>query len=67
MKPHIEHTYAACIGIDWADQKHDICLQAAHADTQEYAVLAHLPDAIEAWALSLKQRFHGQPGGTWPA
>ena len=60
MKPHIEHTYAACIGIDWADQKHDICLQAAHADTQEYTVLAHRPDAIEAWALSLKQRFQGQ-------
>ena len=61
MKPHIEHTYAACIGIDWADQKHDICLQAAHAKTQEYRVLDHRPDAIEAWALSLKQRFHGQP------
>ena len=61
MKPHIEHTYAACIGIDWADQKHDICLQAAHAETLEYTVLAHRPDAIEAWALSLKQRFQGQP------
>jgi transposase len=28
---------------------------------QEYTVLAHRPDTIEAWALLLKQRFHGQP------
>ncbi|MBI5753071.1 MAG: IS110 family transposase [Hydrogenophilales bacterium] len=61
MKPQINHIYAAYIGIDWADQKHDICLQAAGADTPEFAVLAHRPDSIEAWALSLKQRFHGQP------
>lgn len=61
MKPQINHAYAAYIGIDWADQKHDICLQAVGADTPEFAVLAHRPDSIEAWALSLKQRFHGQP------
>ena len=61
MKPHINPTYAAYIGIDWADQKHDICLQAADADAREFTVLAHRPDAIEAWALSLKQRFQGQP------
>ena len=61
MKPHLDHTFAAYIGIDWADQKHDICLQASNTDAQEFSVLAHRPDAIEAWALSLKQRFHGQP------
>ena len=61
MKPPTNHTYAAYIGIDWADQKHDICLQAADADAREFSVLAHRPDTIEAWALSLKQRFQGQP------
>jgi len=61
MKPQINPAYAAYIGIDWADQKHDICLQAVGADVSEFAVLAHRPDTIEAWALSLKQRFQGQP------
>lgn len=61
MKPHINQAYAAYIGIDWADQKHDICLQAAGTDAREFTVLAHRPDTIEAWALSLKQRFQGQP------
>lgn len=61
MKPHFDQPYAAHIGIDWADHKHDICLQAANTDLQEFSVLEHRPDAIEAWALSLKQRFHNQP------
>jgi hypothetical protein len=60
MKPHFDQPYAAHIGIDWADQKHDICLQANNTDLQEFSVLEHRPDAIDAWALSLKQRFHGQ-------
>ena len=61
MKPPIPCPYAAYIGIDWADQKHDVCLQAAGTDEREFTVLAHRPDAIAAWALSLKQRFQGQP------
>jgi hypothetical protein len=27
--------FAACIGIDWADAKHDICLQAAGSEKRE--------------------------------
>ncbi|MGA8147598.1 MAG: IS110 family transposase [Gallionellaceae bacterium] len=61
MKPQINHAYAAYIGIDWADQKHDVCLQAAGANEREFTVLVHRPDTIAAWALSLKQRFQGQP------
>lgn len=61
MKPQINQAYAAYIGIDWADQKHDICLQAVGTDAREFRVLAHRPESIEAWALSLKQRFQGQP------
>lgn len=61
MKPLTNHPYAAYVGIDWADQKHDVCLQAASTDVREFSVLTHRPDTIAAWALSLKQRFQGQP------
>lgn len=37
------------------------CLQAASTDKPEFTVLAHRPDTIDAWALSLKHRFQGQP------
>lgn len=53
--------FAAFIGIDWADRKHDICLQAADSDTPESDVIVHSPEAIEDWALGLQRRFGGRP------
>ena len=34
-----QQAFAAFIGIDWADAKHDICLQAAGAEHTESTVL----------------------------
>jgi len=51
--------YTAYIGIDWADTKHDICLQAANTHQREFACIPHQVDEIEQWALSLYQRFGG--------
>ncbi|KRB64169.1 IS110 family transposase [Noviherbaspirillum sp. Root189] len=51
--------YTAYIGIDWADRKHDFCLQVAGGDTQESGVLEHTPEAIERWATTLHKRFGG--------
>ena len=53
--------YAAYIGLDWADQKHDFCLQSSGSDLFEYGLLRHTPEAIDEWALSLQQRFNNQP------
>jgi transposase len=54
-------TYAARVGIDWADRKHDLCLQAAGSERRERLVLEHRPEAIDAWACALRVRFGGQP------
>jgi transposase len=56
--PHSE--YAAFIGIDWADRKHDVCLVAAGTETLERSVLEHRPMAIEEWAAGLRERFGGR-------
>ena len=61
MNAQADHEFAAFIGIDWADAKHDICLQAADSGKQEFDVLAHQPKAIDEWACALRQRFHGRP------
>ena len=61
MNPQPENEFVAFVGIDWADTKHDICLQPADIDKREFAVLPHRPDAIEQWACSLRQRFQGRP------
>lgn len=53
--------FAALIGLDWADGKHALCLQAADGGQREADDLEHRPEAIDQWARGLRQRFGGQP------
>ncbi|HVZ35972.1 MAG TPA: transposase, partial [Polyangiaceae bacterium] len=53
--------FAAFIGIDWADKKHDICLVVAGNDKRERSVLEHRPAALRGWADALRERFGGAP------
>jgi len=53
--------FAAFVGLDWADAKHDVCLQAAGSEQREHSSLDHTPEAIEAWVCSLQKRFEGKP------
>jgi transposase len=56
-----EHqAFTAYIGIDWADRKHDVCIQPAQADNREFDQVPHQPDELDQWAQSLIQRF-GSP------
>jgi transposase len=61
MTPTSHNTFAAFVGIDWADAKHDGCLQATGATKRECFQLEHTPEAIDAWVTALRTRFHGQP------
>jgi hypothetical protein len=61
MKPPARATCAACVGLDWAAATHAICLQAAGTERREFLILAHRPEALEAWGQTLRTRFHGPP------
>ncbi len=61
MKPAKDASFAALIGIDWADRKHDVCLQLCDSTAREFSVLPHKPEAIEAWAGELRRRVDGKP------
>lgn len=52
--------YAALIGIDWSDSKHDICLIDPRTLRREAAQLRHSPKTIDEWATNLRARFGGQ-------
>lgn len=52
--------YAALLGLDWADKKHDICLIETASGKRELSILSHSPQAIEEWATALRSRFGGQ-------
>ena len=45
----ISNDFVAHIGLDWADQKHDVCLKASDVDKLEYDVIQHTPEAIYEW------------------
>ena len=52
-------SFTAFIGIDWADAKHDICIQSAD-DEREFDVIPHKVELIDEWACTMRQRF-GSP------
>ena len=51
--------YTAYVGIDWADAKHDICVQAAEGEERVFDRIVHKPEQIETWAQTLHQQFGG--------
>jgi transposase len=61
MTPTSHNTFAAFMGIDWADAKHALCLQAAGTAKRERFQLEHPPEAIDAWVTTLRTRFNGPP------
>ncbi len=61
MSAEVLDGFAAAVGIDWADRKHDICLQVAGSTKREFCVLEHKPEAIDDWANALRRRFDNRP------
>lgn len=59
LKPEL----AAWIGIDWADQHHDIALHPAGSEAVEEKRIRATPEALNEWIAELRRRFGGQPVG----
>jgi transposase len=53
--------FAAFVGIDWSDEKHDICLLPAGASQPEAIVIASTPEAIQEWVQRIQKRFSNRP------
>jgi len=53
-------SFTAFIGIDWADAKHDICIQSADGGEREFDVIPHQVERIDEWAHTICRRF-GSP------
>ena len=52
---------AAFIGLDWADQQHAVCLQAADNSSRETSTLDQTPEGLQTWIDQLRARFGGRP------
>lgn len=56
---HHDEPFAALIGLDWSDRKHDLCLVDTAAGSRELSVVSHTPEALDEWARQLRTRFGG--------
>ena len=54
-------SFAATIGWDWADKKHDLSLRPAGASKSESVQLQQTPEALHEWVAKLRARFPDQP------
>ena len=56
------HTsFSATIGLDWADQKHDLWIQPHNSQKREHIVLEQTPEALHAWVAKVRERFQNGP------
>src|ERR1039458_5720794 len=49
--------FKATIGLDWADQKHDLWIRPAEGSKSEHLRLEQTPEALHEWAAKLRKRF----------
>jgi transposase len=55
----MEH-FAALIGIDWSDTKHDICVVDSATGNQERSIIKQQPESLDEWVRDLRTRFRGE-------
>ena len=60
MKDFSVDDFAALVGIDWADKKHDICELPVGTKDYQWSVISSKPDRLHAWAMALEKRYSGQ-------
>lgn len=53
--------FAATIGLDWADKKHDLWLHPNDGSKAQHIRLEQTPEALHAWVAKLRERFGGRP------
>jgi len=52
--------YAVNVGLDWADKKHDVCIQASGQKKRNFQEFVHSPESIDHWVKSLHKKYKGK-------
>lgn len=55
----VTNQFAAHIGLDWADKKHDVCVQFNNGE-RVFHVIEHTPEALDTWLTELHQKVKGR-------
>ena len=58
MKAFCIDNFSALVGIDWADQKHEVCeLIVGNDQPGHLSTITSRPEAIHEWAMGLRKWF----------
>lgn len=49
--------YSAFVGLDWADQKHDVSVVSASGGAPMHQVITHTPEALQEWLVKLRGQY----------
>ncbi|NCC94209.1 MAG: IS110 family transposase [Opitutae bacterium] len=60
MEAEKTEEYAALIGLDWAAEKHDVCVWDAATGEVRQRVVDHTPEALAEWLGDLQAQYPGQ-------
>jgi hypothetical protein len=48
--------FSAYVGLDWADKKHDICVQVKDEESRAFSVISHSTESIHDWVKALHKK-----------
>lgn len=60
-KDQLKQEFPVLIGIDWADQKHDVCIQVVGKTQVIRKEIDHTPEALSEWVSELRRHFGDSP------
>jgi len=52
--------FAVFVGLDWADKKHDVCIQQKGQKKRYFKEIVHSPESIDHWINLLHKRYKGK-------
>jgi transposase len=59
QEKEVEKPIRAWIGIDWADEKHDVSVYDVASGKQEALVIRQTPEALQEWLGQLRAKYEG--------
>ncbi|MFT5757584.1 MAG: hypothetical protein ACI9LM_002320 [Alteromonadaceae bacterium] len=56
----LNEKHSVYVGIDWANDKHDLCVQQANSEIRKFKVIKHSANTINDWIITLHKQYKGQ-------
>ena len=55
----IKKKFSIFVGLDWANKKHDVCVQVGDSEKRSFEVISHSPESIDTWLKELHLKSKG--------